>query len=86
MYRKVLINTFAMNGDYIIILTDAPREAIEKWCINYNREQEDGMNSYFDSLKIDYTVKVLADSEDGFDRNDISSIGFDESYNVDDYC
>lgn len=85
-YRKVLINTFAMSGDYIIILTDAPASSIEKWCKNYNKEQEEGLNTYFDSLKIDYTVKVLADSELGFERDDIDIIGYCEVYDVSDYA
>lgn len=85
MERKVLISTDAMSGDFVIILTDAPRERIEKWCSNYLAEQEEGLNTYFDSLKIDWMVKVLADSEDGFDRDDIEVIGYDEAYDVNDY-
>lgn len=83
--RKVLFSTDAMSGDFIIILTDAPKEALDKWCSNYLFEQEEGLNTYFDSLKIDWTVKVLADSEDGFDRDDIEVIGYDEYYNLGDY-
>ena len=83
--RKVLIETCSMAGEFVLILTDAPKEAIEKWCSHYLWEQEEGINTYFDSLKIDYEVKVLADSENGFDSDDADLIGYDEVYSVDEY-
>lgn len=68
----------------MIILTDAPKSAIENWCHRYNWEMENDKNSYFDSLKATYYVKVLADSE--FDMEDVKeAIGFDEVYDLEDY-
>lgn len=83
--RKVLF-TNGMCSDFMIILTDAPKDAIEKWCYHYNEEMENGKNTYFDSLKRYYSVKVLADSEiHDFDRDDIEIIGYQESYDLSDY-
>ena len=61
-YRNILI-TCGMYGDYMIIRTNATDKAIKNWCINYNIEQENGENTYFDNLKKEYCVEVLADSE-----------------------
>lgn len=84
--RKVLF-TAGMSNDYMIIITDAPVEVLEEWCRNFNREMEDGENTYFDSLKKGYYVKVLADSEvDDFDVEDLEIIGYDESYDLFDYA
>lgn len=83
--RKVLF-TNGMSSDYMIIITDAPKEAIEKWCYHYNQEMEDGKNTYFDTLKKYYSVKVLVDSEThDFDRDDMDIIGYDETYDLCDY-
>ena len=83
--RKVLF-TNGMSGDYMIIITDAPKEAIEKWCRHCNQEMENGKNTYFDTLKRYYTVKVLADSVvDKFDREEIDIIGYSEAYDLFDY-
>ena len=61
-YRNILI-TCGMYEDYMIIRTNATDKAIKNWCINYNIEQENGENTYFDNLKKEYCVEVLADSE-----------------------
>ena len=83
--RKVLF-TNGMSNDYMIIITDASKESIEKWCYHYNQEMENGENAYFDTLKRNYSVKVLADSEiDNFDREDIDIIGYSEAYDLSDY-
>lgn len=83
--RKVLF-TNGMSDDYMIVITDATKEAIEDWCHGYNKEMEDGENTYFSRLEDDYYVKVLADSEvDGFDRADLEVIGYDEAYDLADY-
>lgn len=41
MKRKVLI-TDGMSNDYMLILTNATKQAIEQWCYNYNEELENG--------------------------------------------
>lgn len=81
--RKVRI-TAGMSEDCMIILTDAPREAIEKWCINNNEEMENGKNSYFDSLSGKFYVRVLHDSAED-DEDDIEIIGYSETYDLFDY-
>ena len=43
--RKVLI-TYGMSSDRMLLLTDAPKEEIEKWCRKYNEEMENGNNIY----------------------------------------
>lgn len=83
--RKILI-TSGMCDDYMIILTDAPKYMIEKWCCHYNWEKENGKNTYFELLNRDYSVKVLADSQiHSFDRQEIEAIGYAESYDLSDY-
>lgn len=84
--RKVLF-TSGMTEDFMIIITDATKEDIEKWCYHYNEEMENGENTYFDTLiKKHYYVKVLADSVvENFDREDIDIIGYDEAYDLFDY-
>lgn len=80
--RKVLFSSGMT--DSMIIITDAPKEALEKWCVNYWEEQENGVNTYFDTLRTMYYVKVLHDSEeDG--RENVEVIGYDEEYNLDEY-
>lgn len=81
--RKVLF-TFGMSNDAIIIITDAPKEAIEDFCKRYNKEIENGQNTYFDSLKTMYYVKVLHDSEID-DPDNVENIGYDEIYDLKDY-
>lgn len=82
--RKVLI-TAGMSDDKMLIITDAPKKAIEEWCKNYNKEQENGENSYFDTLKKDYYVRVLHDSALENDSDDIEVIGYDEVYDLFNY-
>ncbi len=82
--RKVLI-TCGMSHDAMLIITDAPKEDIEEWCRQYNKDLEDGENHYFDSLKKNHYVLVLFDSEENENSDDIDVIGYDESYDLYDY-
>ena len=75
--RKVLL-TYGMSNDCILILTNATKQAIEKWCYNYNKEMENGENTYLDSLQKDYYVEILLDSEE--DTVNIKDIEYDEVY------
>ena len=85
--RKVLI-TNELSNDAMLIITDAPKKAVEQWCRNYVSEIEDGENTYFDSLEKNYYVKVLYDSEryagEGLEssKDDIDVIGYDEVYEL----
>ena len=80
--RKVLF-TNGMSDDYMLIITDAQKDAIEEWCYNYNANMENGVNTYFEPLKENYYLKVVADSEiNDFNRLDIEIIGYDESYDL----
>ena len=79
--RKVLF-TNGMSDEYAIIITDAPKKEIEKWCYRYNEEMENN----FDSLKVMYFVRELVDSEvDEYDRELIEIVGYDEVYDLCDY-
>lgn len=56
--RNVLI-TNGMSNDMIIISTNAPKKAIENWCINTNENAENGINEYFDKLQNEYQNEYL---------------------------
>lgn len=80
--RKVLI-TDGMSNDYMLILTNATKQAIKQWCYNYNEELENGQNTYFNKLQKEYYVEVLLDSE--LDVANIKDIEYDEIYDLKDY-
>lgn len=82
--RKVLF-TYGMSDDAIIIITDAPIKAIKEWCFHHVKELEDGKNTFLDSLKRKYYVRLLFDSEESNDSEDIEIIGYDEVYDFSDY-
>ena len=83
--RKILI-TNGMSDDRMLLLTDAPKEAIEAWCQKYNEELENGNNIYLGDLKKNWYTKIIADSETSdLDRSDIEIIGYDEEYDLCDY-
>ena len=82
--RKILI-TSGMSNYVILIITDAPKKIIEEWCRNYNKELENGKNTYFDNLKKDYYVRILHDSETEINNDDVDIIGYDEVYDLFDY-
>lgn len=78
--RKVRIKAGLYEG-CMIILTDAPEDAIEKWCSDYNVEMENGKNSYFKSLSEKYYVRVLHDSAED-SAEDVEIIGYSETYDL----
>ena len=86
--RKVL---FTDDMDYMLIITDAPKEAIENWCRRYydairNGNYGEGKEvQLFDTLKASYSVKELLDSVVDTNREDIELIGYDEEYDFSDY-
>ena len=82
--RKVLF-TSGMSNDFQLIITDAPKKEIEKWCYLYNDALEDCRYvEPFYTLKNQYYVKELHDSEVG-NKEDIEVIGYDEVYELDKY-
>lgn len=82
--RKVLF-TNGMSSDFMLIITDAPKEKIEAYCYRLNKIIEDGGHvEPFDALKAQYYVKELLDSEID-DREDAEIIGWVESYDLCDY-
>lgn len=83
--KKVLF-TAGMSNDIMLIVTDAPKKAIEDFCYKYNEDMENGATGSFDKLKTMYYVKEILDSEiDGVDRELIKVIGYDEVYDLYDY-
>lgn len=82
--RKVLI-TEGMNHDAMLFITDAPKEVIENFCRNTNKDIEDGVGNGYDFLtEKDYYIKELHNSlTDTPDNIDI--IGFDEVYDLFNY-
>jgi len=85
--RKVLF-TNGMSSDRMIIITDAPKKEIEKWCCRYNESLENGTYGKdvepFDTLKSQYYVRILLDSEVD-DIYDVDIIGYAETYDLADY-
>ena len=82
--RKVLF-TDGMSNDFLLIITDAPKEAIESYCRYHNRGMEDGGHfEAFGTLKAQYYVKELLDSEID-EKEDLEIIGYDEVYDFSQY-
>ena len=82
--RKVLFAD-GMSSDFLLIITDAPKEAIENYCRYHNRMMEDGgYFEVFDCLKVKYYVKELLDSEID-EKEDLEIIGYDEAYDFSQY-
>lgn len=83
--RKVLF-TDGMSSDFLLIITDAPKEAIENYCRYHNRMMEDGGHfEMFGTLKAQYYVKELLDSEID-EKEDVEIISYDESYDFSQYA
>lgn len=82
--RKVLF-TDGMSNDFLLIITDATKEAIEKYCVYHNLMMEDGGHfEVFDTLKAQYYVKELLDSEVD-EKEDLEIIGYDEVFDFNEY-
>lgn len=84
--RKVWICTDQMCREGMLIITDAPKKAIRKWCKAYITEMENRTNTLFASLnKEGYYVRILHDSELESHPDDVEVIGYDESYDLMDF-
>lgn len=82
MKRRKILFTAGMSNDKMLIITDAPKEDIEKYCLYHNLMMEDGGHfELFATLKAQYHVKELFDSEVD-DLEDIDIIGYDEVYDL----
>ena len=83
--KKVLFN-YGMSSDCMLIITDAPAEAIENFCYKYNEDLENNINNYFNDLKKEFYVKILVDSEVDIFLNDlVDIIGYDLTFDLADY-
>ena len=80
---KTVMFTDGMSNDFMVITTDAPRNKIEDWCHQCNKEQESGENTYFDSLKKNFFVHVIHDSS--LSIVDRDSFKYDEIYDLSNY-
>lgn len=84
MKRKVIF-TCGMSNDFLLIITDAPKEAIESYCRWHNAMMEDGGHfEMFAPLKTKYYVKELLDSEID-ELEDVDIVGYDEAYDFGNY-
>lgn len=85
MKRKVLFRD-GMSDDFLLIITDAPKIDIEKYCKWHVRQIENGWENCetFQPLKAKYHVKELLDSEID-DAEDLELIGYDECYDFSNY-
>lgn len=82
--RKVLF-TNGMSNDFLLIITDAPKEDIENYCRWHNQMMEDGGHfELFAPLKAQHYIKELLDSEID-EREDAELIGWVESYDFSSY-
>ena len=63
--KRIVLITAGMSSDKVLMETDAPGRVIEEWCRKYNEEMENGENTFLDSLKENYYVRLLYDSEIG---------------------
>ena len=83
--RRKILFTDGMSNDFLLIITDAPKEDIEKYCRWHNLMMEDGGHfEPFAPLKAQHYVKELLDSEID-DLEDVDIIGFDACYDFGQY-
>ena len=86
MERRKVLFTDGMSDDFLLIITDAPKTDIEKYCRWHVEQIENGWKDCetFQPLKAMYYIKELLDSEiDG--RDDLELIGYDECYDFSTY-
>lgn len=85
MERRKVLFTDGMSDDFLLIITDAPKAAIEEYCRWHVKQMEDGWKcETFSPLKAKYYVKELLDSEID-DKEDLELIGYDECYDFSNY-
>lgn len=81
MERRKILFTDGMSDDFLLIITDATKTAIEEYCRWHVEQMENGWKNCetFQPLKEKYYVKELLDSEID-EADDIEIIGYDECY------
>lgn len=86
MERRKVLFTYGMSNDFLLIITDAPKTAIEEYCQWHVEQMENGWKNCetFAPLKAKYHVKELLDSEID-DSEDIELIGWNECYDFSNY-
>ena len=86
MKRRKILFTNGMSDDFLLIVTNAPKEAIEQYCRWHLLQIENGWKNCetFQPLKQKYHVKELLDSEID-EATDIEVIGFDECFDFRNY-
>ena len=81
--RKVLFVVDDATDEAQMIVTDAPKEAIERWCRRWNELYKNEMYTMFgsfDTLKAEYFVQEIDISDEQFGNELIDTIGYDEIY------
>lgn len=82
MERRKVAFVDGMSNDFLLIITDAPKEEIENYCVHHNMMMENGGHfEVFDALKTRYYVKELLDSEID-EKENLEIIGYDEIYDL----
>lgn len=86
MERRKVLFTDGMSDDFLLIITDAPKAAIEEYCRWHVLQIENGWKDCetFQPLKARYYIKELLDSEVD-NREDLEVIGYDECYDFSTY-
>ena len=86
MERRKVLFTDGMSDDFLLIITDAPKADIEKYCRWPIEQIENGWKDCetFQPLKAMYYIKELLDSEID-NREDLELIGYDECYDFSTY-
>ena len=86
MERRKILFTDGMSDDFLLIITDATKTAIEEYCRWHVEQIENGRKNCetFQPLKEKYYVKELLDSEID-EADDIEIIGYDECYDFSTY-
>lgn len=86
--RKVLFVVDDATDEAQMIITDAPKEAIERWCRRWNELYKNEMYTMFgsfDTLKVEYFVQEIDISDERFGNELIDTIGYDEIYDYNAY-
>lgn len=86
MERRKVLFTDGMSDDFLLIITDAPKVDIEKYCRWHVEQIENGWKDCetFQPLKARFYIKELLDSEID-NREDLELIGYDECYDFSTY-
>ena len=79
--RKVLF-TKGMTGSALLVVTNAPKAAIEEYCRLYIDDE----GNLLELLEKNYDVHICFDSEEHTGYEYVEAIGYDELYDIYDYA